>query len=135
MNQRTVLYEAWQMQCCGTPFRVGDMVQFPVLVWDETMRPPATGEVMDYLYEAHSDDMDQLFMLEGNVLQIKALFTHYQPSQVDPRLMLPCSEFTMSVDRADGWDDEQDGALLSAYIVVLGDCIVRAAARTDSIDR
>ncbi|MGW5540088.1 DUF6578 domain-containing protein [Streptomyces sp. NPDC003998] len=29
-----VLYEDWQMECCGTPFAVGDEVSWPLVAYD-----------------------------------------------------------------------------------------------------
>ncbi|MFE0253329.1 DUF6578 domain-containing protein [Streptomyces sp. NPDC059010] len=34
MGIRQVFYESWQMECCGTPFQVGDEVSWPLLLRD-----------------------------------------------------------------------------------------------------
>lgn len=33
----TVLYEGWQMQCCGQPFSIDDMVKWDVFVLNKTL--------------------------------------------------------------------------------------------------
>ncbi len=33
----TVLYEGWQMQCCGQPFGIGDMVKWDVFAFNKTL--------------------------------------------------------------------------------------------------
>ncbi|WWQ63932.1 DUF6578 domain-containing protein [Streptomyces sp. Q6] len=32
MTSWTVWYESWQMECCGTPFSVGDAVELPLMI-------------------------------------------------------------------------------------------------------
>jgi hypothetical protein len=47
---RSVYYEGWQMECCGTPFAVGDEVDWPVEAPDPAEPAPA-----ELSYQGHSD--------------------------------------------------------------------------------
>lgn len=62
--QVTVFYEDWQMDCCGDPFAIGDVV-------DWSCRLPNAGERemidCDYWYEAH---LDSEFDIVGEIVEI-----------------------------------------------------------------
>ena len=49
----TVFYDSWQMECCGTPFSVGDIVKWLVLKAEQLNTPVNVGAI-NYCYEAHS---------------------------------------------------------------------------------
>ncbi len=54
----TVTYDCWQMECCGTPFSVGDTVKWFVERYEkiEQLNSPDDSWKTDYYYEAHSSD-------------------------------------------------------------------------------
>lgn len=116
MKQCAVLYEGWQMQCCGDPFAVGDEVDWPVNNGADIKLKLDKPRLLDYCYEAH-DRHD--FKLRGKVLKIDALYYHYKPSAGNPKLMVPAYGFLKRVEKADGWDKKIDGAVFAAYLVSL----------------
>lgn len=126
MNQCIVLYEDWQMQCCGVPFKIGDTVRWLVLKSDLNNIPVDVGTI-NYYYEAHSSDYKHLLMLTGVIIEIRALHYKYEESPNNPKMMIPVSGLTVKVDSADGWDEPFEELPLSAYIVSLNDVNVRAA--------
>ena len=69
----TVLYEGWQMQCCGQPFRIGDMVRWDVFAFNETIID--IPQTIEYIYDAHYETSDGLLTLQGIVHQINAIYT------------------------------------------------------------
>ena len=72
----TVFYDSWQMECCGTPFSVGDIVKWLVLKAEQLNTPVNVGAI-NYCYEAHSSDWQNIFVLEGKVETIKILYHSY----------------------------------------------------------
>ena len=69
----TVFYESWQMECCGEPFVVGDNVKWLVCRGAIINGIIGLGKI-DYFYEGHSSDWENIFVLEGKVESIKILF-------------------------------------------------------------
>jgi len=119
LNQCIVLYDDWQIQCCGAPFKIGDTVSWLVLKWDYDNIPVNVGTI-DYCYEAHDTNYKTLFMLNGFVSEIivRALHYKYEESPNNPNVNVPVSGHTVDVDSADGWDEPIEGLPFSAYILV-----------------
>lgn len=130
MNQCIVLYDDWQMQCCGTPFKIRDTVSWLVLKW-ACNNIPVYVETIDYYYEAHDSDYKTLFMLNGVVSEIKALHYKYEESLENPNVNVPVSGLIVNVYSADGWDEAIEGLLFNAYIVKLKDVNIRAAKKSE----
>lgn len=51
----TIFYECWQMECCGTPFAIGDTIKWLVMETEQLNIPVDVGKI-NYCYEAHSSD-------------------------------------------------------------------------------
>lgn len=68
--QITVYYESWQMDCCGTPFGIGDTVEWRCDKADDSFLIKA-----DYYYEAH-DIVD--YVVTGKVVQIQMVKCEYK---------------------------------------------------------
>lgn len=130
LNQCIVLFEDWQMQCCGTPFKVGDTVRWLVLKWFNKNIPVNVGTI-DYYYEAHDSNYKTLFMLNGVVSDIRALHYKYEESSNNPNVKVPVSGLTVNVDSADGWDEPIEGLPFSEYIVKLEDVNIRDAKKSE----
>ena len=62
MKAISVYYDGWQMDCCGEPFKIGDMVQWDCVKSNNDFLVQA-----DYYYEAH-DDTD--LVIAGKVIEI-----------------------------------------------------------------
>ena len=65
-----VLYETWQMQCCGVSFYVGDNVEWLVERVTDEVRKPKAIPVIDYYYDAHNNEWGKLYVLTGKVTDI-----------------------------------------------------------------
>ena len=65
-----------QMQCCGTPFSIGDTVKWEALKADTVNTPVDIGDI-DYLYEAHDDGGGKIMSLTGKVDEIRILYHKY----------------------------------------------------------
>ncbi len=127
MESKIVLYEDWQMQCCGIPFSVGDDVKWLVCKCEGKPLSAIDLGHIDYYYEAHSDDYERLFVLSGKVSQIKALHENHAPSKDNPRLFIPAEGMLVNVTHANGWDEPVNGMKFSAYVVQVDNCEVRPA--------
>lgn len=77
----TVFYESWQMECCGTGFSVDDRVKWLV---NKIKQPITVGNIgeINYCYEAHSSDWQNIFVLEGK------LWTQKKQEVLKKRLMI-----------------------------------------------
>lgn len=72
-----VFYESWQMECCGIAFSLGDTVKWLVRKAEQVTASVDIGRI-DYCYEAHSGNWENLFVLEGKVQAIKILYQRYK---------------------------------------------------------
>ncbi|NDV66677.1 DUF6578 domain-containing protein [Bacteroides sp. 224] len=120
MKKYTIIIEAWQMQCCGTPFQVGDAVEWTVIKWGNEKLLVDVGKI-DFYYENHADIDTQIFKLKGNVTSILAIHYAYRKSKTS-NLMIPASGITVEKTQVDGWDKKVDEKELYAYFVCLTDC-------------
>ncbi|MDE7029516.1 MAG: hypothetical protein K2P63_05985 [Lachnospiraceae bacterium] len=129
--QCKVFYESWQMECCGTPFCVGDMIKWPVYTTTEKKWPDYIGEI-EYCYEAHSSDLENISVLEGKVGAIKVLYETYAPSGDEPRLLVPVDGVTVPTKTAKGFE-KYNNMNASGYIVELNGYAIRPAKAEDMI--
>lgn len=82
----TVFYDSWQMECCGTPFSVGDIVKWLVLKAEQLNTPVNVGAI-NYCYEAHSSDWQNIFVLEGKVATV-------YKGNIIKNLIMDCQSYT-----------------------------------------
>ena len=123
-----VYYETWQLECCGTVFSIGDTVKWLVCKAEQIDTPINIGEI-DYYYEAHSSDWENIFVLEGKVETIKILYEQYEYKQIenDGRLLIPVDGKLVDAECASGFEEKIDDMQASAYVVCLKDCVIRPA--------
>jgi hypothetical protein len=113
----TVWIESWQMQCCGTPFKLGDTVNWTVLECVFVDPSVDVGKI-DFYYENHAENNDGLFEIEGMVSHILAIHHAYELKK-KTRTKIPISGMTTPVYEADGWEKDMDGMEFAAYCVKL----------------
>lgn len=70
MAQCTILYETWQMQCCGGPIQVGQVVSLPCI--KKGPYTCACGINIDFDEEHHNEDANCL--IRGKVTEIRSVF-------------------------------------------------------------
>lgn len=70
--QVTVFYEGWQMDCCGIPFSIGDVVTWDC---DRYVNENRMIKSADYIYEAHCVAK---YEITGIVIEIQAITYDYQ---------------------------------------------------------
>jgi hypothetical protein len=72
-----VWIDYWEMECCGEPFSVGDIVTWPAAeVVDQSWYADlGLGKVPGWAYSAHTDDEGEI---RGAVEEIEAVFCRFR---------------------------------------------------------
>ncbi|MDN5383566.1 MULTISPECIES: DUF6578 domain-containing protein [unclassified Streptomyces] len=106
MTVRWVFYESWQMECCGTPFSVGQEVSWPLRPVDPE---DVLGEHCDkekyggmLLVEQHLDPGPEI---TGRVRAIRLVHRVYEETGPGSRTFVPTPDeaFLEDVDRCPEW--------------------------------
>jgi hypothetical protein len=122
-----VWVDAWQLQCCGTPFDQGQPV-----VWTLSPQAPAdwlvsavgkdTAETIDYREYHHGTRPADAREVHGVVAEIKGLQCQFEPPPGgDAHTLVPVAEsgeFT-ALPSASGWDRDTEGLCFTGYLVDL----------------
>jgi hypothetical protein len=122
---RRVWIDSWQMQCCGDPFRVGQVVQFTTTsdvdrdYLGVVMGEDAAAALTDY-EDHHELEIGPMTPLTGTVERIEAVSCQYE--RVD-HMLCPSAGTAHIVlrDEATGWEPEDDGEGLRfvGYVVTV----------------
>ena len=125
MQKCVVLVEAWQLQCCGSPFKIGDTVEWSVVKYSGV--PVESGTTVDFFYENHAPAHDEpILRLTATVEGIRAVFFRYGPckSERNPNIdiLAVIDEKSLQVEVADGRDEDVGEYRLGEYIVMLTNC-------------
>ena len=125
-----ILYEIWEMECCGTPFSIGDTVKWLVSKAGNLITPIDLGAI-DYCYDAHSSNVLSLLVLEGKVDMIKILYQRYTASDDNPHMLIPIDGKLVDTQKVQGFDKDIGDMRASSYIVSLTECQLRPAQKED----
>ncbi|GEK20552.1 DUF6578 domain-containing protein [Cellulomonas xylanilytica] len=118
-----VWVDAWQLQCCGTPFGVGDAVAWrcgdPDPDWLESVLGPDVASRISSAEEHHDALPDDHPVTSGTVVEIHAAFCGYAPRGTDDRTLYPVpgSAVLQEVPHADGSDRDRSDARFTGYVV------------------
>lgn len=116
---KVVVYEGWQMECCGNPFKVGDAVKWSVI---EPANPGYLADIgiatVDFFEEHHHDTTERQLLLSGTVSSIRLLYFTYMPHG---NTLIPSKP--MLVDARDTEQSHKDigDYRFSAYVVEISD--------------
>ena len=113
--------EAWQLQCCGDPFEVGQLVSWTVTsVVDREYLVNVIGEEAAAAVTDHEDHHDvaegDVRPLSGTVRDIAAVSCHFAP-QGRALYPVPGTAVVEMRSRADGWEREDESLKFLGYIV------------------
>ena len=137
MDICSVIYEDWQMQCCGTPFKVGETVEWLATKWTpaytalESLLMQFSIEKISYCYEAHGSEHDELFVISGIVSKIIAIRSAIEPDPNNSKINISVPKIALPVNHADGSDEDVDGFKLDFYVITLENVAIRSADPTD----
>lgn len=116
-----VLYECWQMECCGIPFTVGCKIKWPVAKTFDRIGVPASQQI-DFIYDAHSDDFNGIITLEGTVADLKILCNRYMLTENDGRkVYVPVDGEVFPLESAEGFEKKIGDLIPTCYIVTVKD--------------
>ncbi len=130
MKDCFVYYESWQYECCGRLFRLGDKIKWLVNL-AEGMEFPFDIGAVDYYYEAHSSDWQNLFVLEGTVTGLQIVYMEYTPSAENEKLFIPCDGRLLSAEDIEHYAQTLDGMIFAGFRVSLGDYVIRKAQKEE----
>lgn len=114
-----VFYDLWQMECCGIPFKNGDSVTWFVSA-NEDSKIKIDG--LKYFYDAHNDDIEDIFILKGIIKDIDIYYEKYELVNRDGRnIYVPVDNtFKLVKTNSSLVKDENKGEFkASGYIVKL----------------
>ena len=124
MNNCTVLYDDWQFECCGEDFEVGSSIKWLVLNVESI-------DIPIYYYEAHSSDYKKIFVLEGKIKQIKALYEKYTTSKNNPKLLVPIDGALYDISSSREKIERKGDMEFSSYLVYIENYSIRPALENE----
>ena len=130
MNKCIVLYEGWQLECCGEDFSTKSSIKWLVCN-NAKIRLPIKIDNIDYYYEAHSSDYKNLFVLEGKVNKIQALFQKKEPLETNPEILVPKDGTLIDINSSIETLKINNEMEFFAYIVEIEDYSIRPAKQED----
>lgn len=117
---------AWQMQCCGSPFADGDVVEWTLsqndVAWLKSVVGDDAARSVEFSWEKHGPLPEGSATTKGVVGGIQAVRCKLAPTAGgDPKMLYPVggSGQLKIVHSADGWDRDADGLRFHGYIVTL----------------
>lgn len=128
-----IFYDLWEMECCGTPFKIGEGVDWLVRNIDG-IKDTIEVDNLDYTYDAHNDDWENIYKLKGIVKTINIYYEKFEIKEVDGRNMLvpiPKTSKIVNTNSSDDYEEEMDGLKASAYVVELEDVTIRPATEKE----
>lgn len=118
-----VWYASWEMECCGKPFAVGDVVEWNLMpVPDGEWLQPFIGSDLAAQVthqEDHHDQEDGVSVRRARVLSIRCAFCRYAPAHGgEERALYPVAGTAeiVSAQRVDG----REGGVLGADLYFNG---------------
>ncbi|MCR5007069.1 MAG: hypothetical protein K6A76_00615 [Oribacterium sp.] len=119
------------MECCGTPFKIGDSIEWHVISADRLIRPFDI-DGLEYAYDAHFDDWDGIYTLKGVVKNISVYYEKFELVPAPGHNMLkPVPETSQVITTASSEDvGKYRGELqVSGNIVELDEVTVNLAKK------
>ena len=127
IEQCTIRYDSWQMQCCGDPIHVGQVVNLPCIK-DKTFTC-ACGINVDYDEEHHGGGANCL--IRGKVTKIQSVFVDQFANIREGTRYIDDPDNTFAiieVHSIDGWEqpncyEHRKGDDVCYYIITLEDAV------------
>ena len=121
-----VWVDAWQMQCCGEPFAIGDRVTWalnhePDLDWLQAAVGPEVADRIQFAEDHHGALPDDHPVSRGSVVGIHAAYSLYAPVAGGGRTFhpVPGSAVLQETALADGNEDTESDEDFNGYVVEL----------------
>ncbi|MGC6769150.1 DUF6578 domain-containing protein [Enterococcus sp. LJL128] len=68
----------WQMQCCGNPFCLNEIVNWTVVNWTNDNSTILDNFNIDYYLENHLDELEKYEEIRGEIVSIDKTYLTYQ---------------------------------------------------------
>ena len=94
-----IYYEAWQIQCCGKPFKIGDRVRWSCVLPKEEKY--ACGHKIDFYEEHHGDETHSI------VGTITGILAEIEFPMVKGQDHSNAQKYTMPLLEADGYETDE----------------------------
>ena len=120
METCKVLYNVWEMQCCGKPFKIGGRIKWLCAKITDEYLPNYKGQ-LDYLYQAHECE-ELMSKMKGIV---KSITVHYYTFKKKDKMLIQDKEKFVKLDYVDGWTERDGEWEPVSYIVELENVTVR----------
>ncbi len=120
--EATVYYESWQMDCCGTPFRISDQIDLAVEKFDYEITGgglPGLPRRAEYRYAGHEDFLSlQQYSLQGKVRKI---FLEYSTFRKEKAVPCPNPPFYVESEGAWRFMPKRGNAQCLGFVIVVSD--------------
>lgn len=113
------------MECCGTPFKIGDEIKWLVCHCDFSLNTPVDMGKIDYCYDEHEVTGNELFWLIGTVEHIQILYERHAPHKDHPHMLVAVSGKLIEADHAEGFEKPIDEMKPSGYLVKISNYSVQ----------
>lgn len=121
-NTCVVYYSGWELECCGTPFSVGDVIE-----WTVTKKFQSDMENIDYFYDGHDQvSLKDKVVLKGIVDKIQIEFVNFKHSEDGSNVLLPDERCIVYSETAEGFE-KHNAMELYGYIVTIRDFVTKPA--------
>ena len=121
-----VWVDAWQQECCGDPFAIGDGVTWPLesepdREWLQAALTPELASRVGFWQERHAEAGAEPQSRTGTVVGVRAAFGRYAAREGDGAGLYPVPGSAVLVDlaRAAGFESVPSGERLNGYVVEL----------------
>lgn len=120
-----VWVDGWQLECCGDPFAVGDVVTWDCTdaddEWLASTLGPQAARTIRFAEQHHDEPAADHPVVRGTVVGIQAAFCRYAPGP-DPTLLqpVPGSGVLRAIRSTGTGDEDPSGAHFLGYVVTLG---------------
>jgi len=124
MDDCTIYYDSWQIQCCGDPFSVGEMIEWTCIA--PSLSKNAHGIIIDFDEEHHGS---ATHTITGTVSKIIVERSEFPKGKREANYEKAETKYE-EIQHADGWeseikDDDTTERTFWGYIVELKDVIVK----------
>ena len=134
-----VTVQLWQLLCCGKTFSIGDKVEW--IIKKTNHLSEVTGKNIEYYYDHHNPNGDELYKINGMVSKIKAIY--YKSKDIlkdvndkEGATFFAVYEKAEEVDTAygcgdDDWYEDIDGLECYCYEVTLSNYSIQKAKKPE----
>jgi hypothetical protein len=130
---KVILYESWQMECCGDAFIIGDEVKWSVTDAEKSSAKEYALDKLDYIEDHHGPLGSEAWkIITGTVVKIKIGYALYKQSH--GIVYTPFDYKYIEAQEANNWYENIDDYEFSFFIVELGDAKTRPITKAEAAD-